>query len=120
MTDMRKALELLPCPFCGEQQIYLNESNGSHKRSINCPSCLAVIFDECGVDELIAVWNSRAASPQAAPAGVMKYKPIAYAIYGIGGGMISLFDVREIKNDEWIHDDGYLGDSGKPAEQGEE
>lgn len=37
-------------------------------------------------------------------------KPVAYAIYVIGGGKIHLHDVKKITDDEWKCDDGGLGD----------
>ncbi len=56
---------LLPCPFCGEKQIFLNDPNpdGYRYGSINCPACLVVMPGEVSSqDELIGCWNSRAAA----------------------------------------------------------
>lgn len=52
---------LLPCPFCGEKRIYLNEpSEGYRHGSINCPACLVVMPGEVrDRNELISCWNAR-------------------------------------------------------------
>jgi|SRR6185312_1306774 len=39
-----------------------------------------------------------------------KPKPVAYAIYGIGGSKHYLHNVKPIKDDEWETDDDCLGD----------
>jgi hypothetical protein len=57
-------IELLPCPFCGEMRVSLNEPN-EHNRygSINCPACLAVMpgaLKDKDQGELVACWNTRA------------------------------------------------------------
>lgn len=44
------------------------------------------------------------------PAQGLTGKPIAYAVYGIGGGKIHLHNVKPIKDDEWKIDDDCLGD----------
>lgn len=52
---------LKPCPFCGERTIYLNNVHLGRRASINCPSCLASIPNECNdIEELINCWNARA------------------------------------------------------------
>lgn len=60
--------ELSPCPFCGEQHIYLNPPTEHHSGSINCPACMVsmprAISGEKGGDELIRSWNARAAGWQ--------------------------------------------------------
>ncbi len=61
---------LLPCPFCGEKQIFLNDPNpdGYRYGSINCPACLVVMPGEVSSqDELIGCWNTRAAAASAEP-----------------------------------------------------
>lgn len=45
--------ELLPCPFCGETEIYY----GPH--GVNCPACLAMMpEDKCNPNAPDA-WNTR-------------------------------------------------------------
>ena len=58
--------DLLPCPFCGERRIFLNEPADPRRRggSINCPACLVVMPGEVNRDELIACWNIRASGWQ--------------------------------------------------------
>lgn len=56
---------LLPCPFCGEQKISLNEPSDFWPRgSINCPACMVVLPGAIGgphrEQELITEWNTRA------------------------------------------------------------
>jgi hypothetical protein len=54
--------DLKPCPFCGMDEIFLNDPSpdGYRYGSINCPSCLAVMPGETSSqDELIACWNTR-------------------------------------------------------------
>lgn len=60
------AIELKPCPFCGEARIFLNAPSEHWPRgSINCPACMAVMpgaVGEPGIEaELIQQWNERAA-----------------------------------------------------------
>lgn len=66
---------LLPCPFCGEENIYLNEpSEFSRYGSINCPACMVDMPGAIGGDgqaELIACWNTRA-SLQPVPYGAAR------------------------------------------------
>jgi hypothetical protein len=52
---------LLPCPFCGEKRIFLNEpSQFFQYGSINCPACLVVLPGATSdADELIDLWNTR-------------------------------------------------------------
>lgn len=67
---MTKQRELLPCPFCGEQKIFLNDPHpdGYRYGSINCPACLVVMPGEVNSrDELIGCWNTRAAAPAQEP-----------------------------------------------------
>ncbi len=61
---MSETIELLPCPFCGEQKIFLNKPSGKFKGSINCPGCLAYMPDEVNSEaELIECWNTRTPAP---------------------------------------------------------
>jgi transcription elongation factor Elf1 len=55
--------DLLPCPFCGEKKIFLNEPSKYHRYgSINCPACLVSMPGEVmDQNELIGCWNARAA-----------------------------------------------------------
>lgn len=66
----KEALELLPCPFCGETTIYFNAPDEMQgwRGSINCPACLVTMPRECGDQELVDCWNTRAA-PGTKPAG---------------------------------------------------
>ena len=49
--------DFLPCPFCGQETIYLKEGKDG---GINCPGCLVHMPNECNdTQELIASWNSR-------------------------------------------------------------
>lgn len=68
-TEQSTATGLLPCPFCGQQNIYLNAPNPTigFKGSINCPSCLASIPREVNSDEeLVNCWNTRVSRPASA------------------------------------------------------
>jgi hypothetical protein len=66
MSDHASNPDLLPCPFCGEGRIYLNEPTDPRRRggSINCPACLVVMPGEIigpkWRNELIGCWNVRA------------------------------------------------------------
>jgi hypothetical protein len=53
---------LLPCPFCGEKRIFMNEPSKFHRYgAINCPACLVLMPGETSnIDELISAWNVRA------------------------------------------------------------
>jgi transcription elongation factor Elf1 len=53
---------LLPCPFCGEKRVSLNDPHpdGYRYGSINCPACLVVMPGEvASQQELIDCWNTR-------------------------------------------------------------
>jgi hypothetical protein len=52
---------LLPCPFCGEKRIFLNEpSTFFQYGAINCPACLVVLPGATSsTEELIECWNTR-------------------------------------------------------------
>jgi hypothetical protein len=56
--------DLLPCPFCGERRIFLNEPADGHRYgSVNCPACLVHMPEEvrdAEHHELIDCWNTRA------------------------------------------------------------
>jgi Lar family restriction alleviation protein len=57
--------ELLPCPFCGNEEIFLNEPSSTYRKGcINCPACLATMPAEVNTDELIEAWNTRASDWQ--------------------------------------------------------
>lgn len=59
-------LEMLPCPFCGEEarhNVRQDESIWSHNivdwHSIGCPHC-EISMEQCeGFDEVLESWNSR-------------------------------------------------------------
>lgn len=60
-------LDLLPCPFCGEEahhHTYKAESLWSHNtvdyHVIGCPQCEMEISQCEGFDEVLATWNTRA------------------------------------------------------------
>lgn len=55
----RAHIDLRPCPFCGENTIFLNPREGASRGSINCPACLVVMPEEAGQSELIRSWNER-------------------------------------------------------------
>ncbi len=57
--------ELLPCPFCGEKRIFLNEPSKHHRYgSINCPACLVCMPGEVrDQNELVFCWNERSGAP---------------------------------------------------------
>lgn len=66
---------LLPCPFCGEKEIFLNEPTQKHRYgSINCPVCLVVMPGEVrDQNELIGCWNARHGVP-----AQQKPEPVAW------------------------------------------
>lgn len=61
--------KLLPCPFCGEPQIFFNaldeDESENFRASINCPACLVSMPREVNNDaELINCWNTRTPQPK--------------------------------------------------------
>jgi hypothetical protein len=56
-----EAIAVKPCPFCGEEKIFLNDPSPVYRYGcINCPACLVVMPGACSdKQELISCWNER-------------------------------------------------------------
>lgn len=57
MTDPQAAIELLPCPFCGSNEVYLNSGVS---RYIECSGCCAEgPWNDESDEQAITAWNTR-------------------------------------------------------------
>lgn len=70
--DIRKALELLPCPFCGGRA---ELKEGVHTQYVMCLSCEVMGPNLKDKAELIAAWNRRAREAWEGASGVEAFDP---------------------------------------------
>lgn len=72
---MNDKTELLPCPFCGWNDLALS-SNGARSHYFICNNCGAETGGRDDEEEAVAIWNRRAA----APAAPVAQEPVAWRV----------------------------------------